>query len=291
MSRAALIVATALALAFAPANAAAATQSVTAGFDAFTPSQVDALPGETIAWTNASPRVHSVTSDAGLFGAEELLPDAVFSQRFDAVGSFAYHCTIHPGMTGAVDVRRVILGPLPAAAIPLGKRVTLNGRTADATRPVAVQRSLGGGAFATVASAAPASDGSWSATVAAEATADYRAVAGSGEVSQTRPLLVSSRRVKLRASRHGVVATVTPSAPYARIMLQLDLRERFGWWPVARARLDYLSQSTFRVRKSARVRAVLVAKDGWTPLATSPVLTLGAAKPTHMRDGHEHGHH
>ncbi len=289
MSRAALVAVAALAL--APAGATAATQSVNVGFASFTPSQVDALSGESVEWANVSPRVHTVTSDTALFDTDELLPGAVFAQRFDATGTYAYHCTIHPEMTGEVDVRQVILGPLPTAAVPLGEQVAFTGRTADLTRPVSIQRSLRGGAFATVASASPSPDGSWSATVTASATGDYRAATG-GEVSQTRRLLVSVRRVRLRATKHGVTVTVTPAAPYARIMLHLDLHERFGWWPVARTRLDYLSQASFHVRRPARVRAVLVAKDGWTPLATSPVVVLGHAKPTHMGGGmHPDMHH
>jgi plastocyanin len=287
VSRAVVVAALALAAAVAPAGAAAATQPVNVEFAAFSPSQLDALPGETIAWTNVSPRAHTVTSDAALFGSDELLPGAVFAQRFDAAGTYAYHCTIHPQMTGEVDVRQVILGSLPTAAVPLGGRVVVSGRTADATRPVSVQRSLDGGGFATVASASPVPDGSWSVAVTAEATGDYRATSG-GDVSQTRRLLVSARRVRLRATRRGVAVTVTPSAPYARIVLQLDLHERFGWWPVARSRLDYLSQASFRVRRPARVRAVLVAKDGWTPLATSPVVVLGNARPMHKGDMDAH---
>ena len=291
MSRTVAVVAAALALALAsavaPASAVTATQPVNVEFAAFAPSQLDVLPGETVAWTNVSLRVHTVTSDTGLFDAGEVPPGGVYTQRFAATGTYAYHCTIHPSMTGEVDVRRVILGPLPAAAVPVGGRVVLSGRTADPSRPVAIQRSLHGGAFATVASASPAPDGSWSATVSAAATGDYRATAGA-DVSQTRRLLVSARRVRLRATKRGVVVTVTPSAPYARIMLQADLHERFGWWPIARSRLDYLSQARLRVRRPARLRALLVAKDGWTPLATSPVLVLGHAKPTHMGRMHAH---
>src|SRR5215218_2291472 len=98
----------ALALLVAPAGAGAATLPVDVGFDAFSPSQLDLLPGETVAWTNGSPRVHTVTSDSGLFDAGELLPGAVFARRFDDPGAYAYHCTIHAGMVGRVDVRRVI---------------------------------------------------------------------------------------------------------------------------------------------------------------------------------------
>jgi len=278
-----------LVLAAAPTGAAAATQDVSAQLDAFSPAQVDTLPGETVQWTNVSPRVHTVTSDTGLFGTDELLPGAVFAQRFDAAGSYAYHCTIHPEMTGEVDVRRVILGLLPTAVVAQGTRVEVDGRAADPSQAVELQRSVRGGAFTTVATAAPAPDGSWKTTIAATATADYRAAVG-GDVSQTRRLLVSERRVLLRKTRRGVAMTVTPSLPYAQVMLQADLRERFGWWPIARARLDYLSQARFQVKRPARVRALLVAKDGWTPLATSRVLVLGRAKPTHMGGGEMHAH-
>ncbi len=290
MSRRILILAlVAVALAAAPAGAAGATQEVSAQLDAFAPTQVDALPGESVQWTNVSPRVHTVTSDAGLFGTDELLPGAVFAQRFDGPGSYAYHCTLHPEMTGTVDVRRVILGPLPTALVAQGTRVEVEGRAAS-SQPVEVQRSIRGGAFATVATALPQADGSWRTTVAAEASADYRAVLG-GDVSQTRRLLVSIRRVLLRRTRSGVAVTVTPTVPYAQVMLQADLRERFGWWPIARARLDYLSRASFRVRRPARVRAVLVARDRWTPLAISRVLVLGRAKPTRTGGGmREHGH-
>jgi plastocyanin len=293
MNARALAVAAA-ALLLVPAGAAAATQAVNAEFAEFSPSQLDALSGDTVQWTNGSPRVHTVTSDAGLFGTDDLEPGAVFAQRFDAPGSYAYHCTIHPQMTGVIDVRRVVLEPLSTVVVPSGERVEVSGRAADPTRQVNVQRSLGGGAFATVASARPGADGSWRTTVTAEASADYRAAVG-GDVSQTRRLLVSVRRVLLHATRGGVAVTVKPSVPYARIMLQADLHERFGWWPIARTRLDYLSQASFAVQRPARVRALLVAKDGWTPLATSKVVVLGHAKPTHtggghMGDGHDMHH-
>jgi len=286
MRRALLLAGVLLAAAAPPAGAAA--QPVLAELADFAPAHVDALPGETVEWTNVSPRVHTVTSDAGLFGTDELLPGAVFAQRFEAPGAYPYHCTLHPQMTGEVEVRRVILDPLPTAVVPLGELVAVEGRTADAARAVEIQRSVGGGPFTTVATADPAPDGGWSASVTAQATADYRAVV-SADASQTRRLLVSARTVTLRATRRGVTVRVSPRAPYARVLLQADLRERFGWWPIARVRLDYLSRASFRVRRPARLRALLVAKDGWTPLAASRVVVLGRAKPT-QRGGGGHAH-
>jgi hypothetical protein len=109
--------------------------------------------------------------------------------------------------------------------------------------------------------------------VTAVAAADYRAVSGA-DASQVRRLLVSDRHVVARASRGVVAVTVRPSDPYGRVMLQQRLRERFGWWPVARKRLDYLSEARFHVSRRARTRVVLVDRDGWTPLAVSRVLRV-----------------
>jgi plastocyanin len=262
-----------LALLAAPAAASGATQSVSVQFAAFGPSQVDALPGESVAWTNVSPRTHTVTADGGQFASGDLVSGARFTWTFAAVGAYPYHCTIHPGMTGEVDVRRVTLTRLPTAAVPAGSSVEMTGRTADPSLPVRVERSFDGTHFAPVATATPNAAGDWNVSVPAGATADYRAASSSG-VSEVRRLLVSDRRVKLHGGRHRVRVTVTPSDPYAVVVLQEHLRERFGWWPVARKRLDYISTAAFRVRRPGRVRVVLVDTDGWTPLAISRVLRV-----------------
>ena len=255
------------------AVAEATQQEVSVQFSAYAPSQLDVLPGETVQWTNISQRTHTVTSDTGLFDSGELPGDARFTFPFSSVGTYAYHCTIHPSIRGEVDVRRVILGSLPTAVLSVGTRVELTGRTADPTQPVYLQRSLDGSAFSTISSAAPAPDGTWRATVNAAETRYYRATSGT-DVSQTRRLLVSTRRVHIRKTRQGVRVTVTPSAPFSRILVEAYLRERFGWWPVVRTRVDYVSEADIRVPRPAKVRVVLVDKDGWTPLATSPTVVL-----------------
>jgi plastocyanin len=254
-----------------PASASAAT--VNAQFQDFSPSPLAVLPGETVDWNNISERTHTVTADDGSFESGDLDPAASFSVTFSSAGTFAYHCRKHPGMTGEIDVEPVILGPLPTAAIPAGDRVEFEGRTSDPSQPVKIERSTGG-AFQTIGTAEPAADGTWKVSLAAQATGDYRASIESG-VSQTRRLIVSDRKVLVRATRRGVTVSVIPALPYARIALQQDLRERFGWWTTRLTRLDYVSAASFRVARPARVRVVLVDKDGWTALATSPVLTLG----------------
>jgi len=257
-----------------PAGASAGPPAeVSIEFSDYRPSQLDVLPGETVSWTNVSVRIHTVTSDTGLFDSGEVAEGGHFAFQFADVGTYLYHCIIHPSITGEVDVRRVILGQLPTAVVPAGTQVEFDGRTADAAHPVAIQRKLEGADFTTVGTATPAADGTWKTKLSAEITADYRAVSGS-DASQTRRLLVSSRKVLVRATRNGVHVTVAPSAPYARFLVETLSRERFGWYPVASGLADYVSQADVRIKGPARVRIVLVDKDGWTPLATSKVVVV-----------------
>ena len=93
-------------------------------------------------------------------------------------------------------------------------------------------------------------------------------------MSQTRRLLVGVWKVAVKASPAGIEASVTPASPYSRFLVEVYLRERFGWWPIASGKFDYVSSAEVRVPRPARVRIVLVDKDGWTPLATSRVLLL-----------------
>jgi hypothetical protein len=167
----------------------------------------------------------------------------------------------------------VTLGPLPTAAVAVGAKVEFDGRTADETKPVTIERRLDGKAFTTIATVTPAADGTWKTTLSVDSTGDYRA-SSAGAASETRRLIVGIRRVSIRATRTGVTFSVTPSAPYSRVLVEVYLRERFGWWPVASTRTDYVSEGDVHIRRPARVRVVLVDKDGWTPIATSPVVVL-----------------
>jgi hypothetical protein len=88
-------------------------------------------------------------------------------------------------------------------------------------------------------------------------------------------MIVGVRKVAVTPTPTGLDVSVTPSAPYAPVLVEEYVRERFGWWPVARSRLDYVSEAQIRVRRRpVRVRVVLVDRDGWTPIATSREITL-----------------
>ena len=181
---------------------APAPQEVSVEFSDYRPSQLDVLPGETVLWTNGSVRTHTVTSDTGLFDSGQVVSNDRFSFQFNEVGTYRYHCTIHPSITGEVDVRRVTLGLFPTAVVKVGTSVDVDGRTADPKQPVVIQRKPNGGSFTTVATVTAAADGTWKTTLKAEVTADYRAMSGT-DVSETRRLLVSSQHVIVRPTRTG----------------------------------------------------------------------------------------
>lgn len=260
----------------APAGSASKpkTQDVAVQFSAYGPSQLDVLPGQIVRWSNVSPRTHTVTSDTGLFDSGHMGPGSRFTFVFNQPGAYRYHCTIHSSIVGEVDVRRVILGQLPTAAVPVGDHVEFTGATADPSKPVRIERRSAGSRFVTVAAVKAAANGAWRAEIRAEETGDYRAAVGS-DTSEVRRMIVGVRKVALTRTRTGLDVSVTPSAPYAPILVEEYLRERFGWWPVARARLDYVSEAEIRLRhRPVRVRVVLVDRDGWTPIASSREITL-----------------
>jgi plastocyanin len=255
-----------------PVAAASLTVTVRVEYQAFAPGQVDALPGDGITWRNVSDRDHTVTADDGSFDSGVLTAGDSFAQTFAEAGVHRYHCTLHATMTGEIDVSPVLLDALPTAAIPAGDPVEFSGRTADPAQAVTIERAAEGTSdYAPVATATPSADGTWSTSMPARASGDYRATDSAGS-SQPRRLLVSDRKVLLHVSRRGVSVTVTPPLPYGRVLLQAHLREHFGWWPQARRRLDYVSRAFFALRRGERVRVELVGRDRWTPLATSAAL-------------------
>lgn len=82
------------------------TTSVNLSGNAFSPSAIQVSPGAVVTWTNSDSYNHNVTfssTDVGTVanfatGSRTLTMPA-------AVGTYAYHCTIHAGMSGTVEVK------------------------------------------------------------------------------------------------------------------------------------------------------------------------------------------
>jgi plastocyanin len=85
-----------------PAGFAATTRDVSLG-DArpeASPTSLTIHRGDSVRWTNKGLQPHSATADSGLFDSGPLGPGGTFTLRFDAVGTFPYHCSI-PGHHGS----------------------------------------------------------------------------------------------------------------------------------------------------------------------------------------------
>jgi plastocyanin len=83
---------------------AAATVEVQVVDFAFEPAMVMIEAGDTVTWTNAGVRPHTVTADDGSFDSGRLDPGEQFSFTFNEPGTFAYVCGFHPEMQGSVMV-------------------------------------------------------------------------------------------------------------------------------------------------------------------------------------------
>lgn len=71
----------------------------------FDPASLNVSVGGSVVWFNGDNTIHTITSNTtGLFDSGNFLPGARFSHTFSAAGTFAYHCTPHPWMTGTIVV-------------------------------------------------------------------------------------------------------------------------------------------------------------------------------------------
>jgi plastocyanin len=96
----------------APASAAAGG-ACSVGTGSGTPAQIKdfAFPtglsiaaGSAISWTNGDSANHTVTFDDGSCDTP-VNAGATVTVTYNTPGTFAFHCTIHPNMTGSLEVK------------------------------------------------------------------------------------------------------------------------------------------------------------------------------------------
>jgi plastocyanin len=84
----------------------AATNSVVIENFAFSPADITVKKGTTVSWTNKDSATHTVTENDGKTGPDSgnLATGKSYSFTYNTVGTFKYHCAIHPNMVGTVTV-------------------------------------------------------------------------------------------------------------------------------------------------------------------------------------------
>jgi plastocyanin len=90
----------------ASAPSDATTSSISIADFKFAPDTISVRSGARVQVTNSDSAPHTVTADDGKsFDSGTLQPGASGSVHAPGVGTYAYHCTIHPFMTGTLIVK------------------------------------------------------------------------------------------------------------------------------------------------------------------------------------------
>ena len=113
---------------------------------AFEPRSLTVKPGTEVSWRNTGRTPHTVTARDNSFDSGLAKPGESFTRRFDAVGTFVYFCTLHPGMEGTILVSDTAA---VAAAAPLGAAGT-SGQTVTPGSPDSSQLGTGHGSDETL---------------------------------------------------------------------------------------------------------------------------------------------
>jgi len=76
------------------------------GAQSFVPNPVAMRVGQTISWKNNDAITHDATQDGSGFATGNIAGGATSSPiMMSTAGRFTYHCTIHPGMIGTINVQ------------------------------------------------------------------------------------------------------------------------------------------------------------------------------------------
>lgn len=71
---------------------------------AYSPSTLTVKAGTTVTWINLDSATHDVISDDGTFNSSNMGKDQTYNHTFDKTGTYSYHCSFHPSMTGKIVV-------------------------------------------------------------------------------------------------------------------------------------------------------------------------------------------
>jgi plastocyanin len=93
--------------------ALAAEQSGDISGNAFSPGTITATVGDTVTWANADARSHTATADDGTWDTGTIAGNSTGSITASAVGTFPYHCRIHPDMKATLIVKAAATATAP----------------------------------------------------------------------------------------------------------------------------------------------------------------------------------
>lgn len=114
----------ALALLLASLPSFAVTVTINIKDFQFQPDSKTINLGDGVTWVNQGAVPHTSTENGNLWSSGSIASGGKFTRIFDKAGTFGYHCSIHPGMTGKIIVRTA-----EQTRIKIGKDIVTAGTT------------------------------------------------------------------------------------------------------------------------------------------------------------------
>jgi plastocyanin len=180
MRRVIFPVVSALALVLA-APASSATVTVSIKRAGFTPKTVNINQDDSVTWTNGDTINHQVVANNGNYASPILGPGKSWTHAFHNGGTYRYHDSLHPALTGSVLVKGAPPQISLAASAPVvkfGGTVTLSGAVSTKKAGVTVtlvQLPFGQTTKQVIATLQTTTNGAFSYTVTPQVNTTYQA--------------------------------------------------------------------------------------------------------------------
>ena len=242
----------------APGAASATETEIAMPGKYFLPARAQVVSGDRVVFRNADLVTHDVRVTVGPFDSGPIGRAGRWTQAFEMAGSYPFFCTLHPFMSGTVDVVNATIAATPDGVIA-GEPLTLAGRAPAGTAEVGLVRVDADGTTHALPGAAPAADGTYALATPAVEGARYRVTTPRGDSPEVAPQ-VSARVEAHLTVRHrgGALRLQAHTAPAAHgLLATLELYDRWHYrWRARRTvRLDAHGTATFTLPAGVRTRA------------------------------------
>jgi plastocyanin len=180
MRRVILFAVSTLALVLA-APASSATVTVSIKRTGFVPKSTNINQDDSVTWTNNDTINHQVVANSGGFASPVLGPGKSWTRKFGSGGTFRYHDSLHPALSGSVVVKGAPPQISLAASAPVvkfGATVTLSGAVSNKKEGVTVtlvQLPFGQTTKQVIATLQTTTGGAFSFTVTPQVNTTYQA--------------------------------------------------------------------------------------------------------------------
>jgi plastocyanin len=233
-----------------PANAVAATKTISIYGTTMQPKSVTIDVGDTVRWVNRDNARHQIVADGGTFASPTLSQGRAYSFTFRAAGTYGFRDVVGKAGRGSVKVQgappSVTLGS-QSAILVYGGQTSLTGTVSNGqageTVTISAQR-FGETASQRVATTTTGAGGGFALTTAPTILTTYVAT-WKGASSQVVTIQVRPKLTLVPFEGRMYAKVVGPQGSYANHFVYLQRLTPLGWISVARYKLGPLSGRIF----------------------------------------------